>query len=44
MSCEDMVCPDLACDDDEIVSYKDDLCCPFCNDEWVVVSCTISSV
>lgn len=36
MVCEDMVCPELSCDDDELVSYKDDICCPYCNDEWVI--------
>ena len=38
MTCEDMQCPTLNCDDDEIVSYKPDKCCGFCNDNWVIVS------
>ena len=38
MSCLDMTCPELNCDGDELISYKDDECCPYCQRDWVEVT------
>ncbi|KAL5268609.1 hypothetical protein ACHWQZ_G002453 [Mnemiopsis leidyi] len=35
MICEEMSCPDLDCADDELVGYREDVCCPYCLADWV---------
>ena len=37
MTCSDMSCPELSCADDELISYRDDECCPYCLSDWVEV-------
>ena len=37
MSCVDMECPELNCEDDELVAYRDEECCPYCLSDWVEV-------
>ena len=37
MTCVDMVCPELNCEDDELVAYRDEECCPYCLSDWVEV-------
>ena len=37
MSCGDMICPELNCEEDELVSYREDVCCPYCLSDWVEV-------
>ena len=38
MECIDDTCPELNCAEGELVAEEDDKCCPFCLDDWVVVS------
>ncbi|KAL5248251.1 hypothetical protein ACHWQZ_G017435 [Mnemiopsis leidyi] len=35
MNCVEMTCPDLNCEEDELVSYREDQCCPYCQSDWV---------
>ncbi|KAL5268608.1 hypothetical protein ACHWQZ_G002453 [Mnemiopsis leidyi] len=35
MICNDIVCPELTCGADNLVAYRDDVCCPFCIADWV---------
>ena len=37
MNCVEMTCPDLNCEEDELVSYREDQCCPYCQSDWVEV-------
>ena len=38
MTCQDKDCPTLNCEIDQLKAQKDDECCPYCLDNWVVVS------
>ena len=38
MSCGEMECPQLNCEEDELVSYREEECCPYCLSDWVEVS------
>ena len=42
MSCVEMTCPELQCDGDQLVAYKDDKCCPYCHSDWVQVMVEIA--
>ena len=37
MTCADMTCPELHCGDDELISYREGVCCPYCLSDWVEV-------
>ena len=37
MNCVEMTCPELNCEEDELVSYREDQCCPYCLSNWVEV-------
>ena len=38
MSCGKMECSQLNCEEDELVSYREEQCCPYCLSDWVEVS------
>ena len=38
MKCVEMTCPELNCEGDELVSYREDQCCPYCQSDWVEVN------
>ncbi|KAL5265386.1 hypothetical protein ACHWQZ_G006189 [Mnemiopsis leidyi] len=35
MTCSEMPCPELSCADGELISFRDDECCPYCQSNWV---------
>ena len=35
MTCTSISCPEVTCEDAEILASRDDLCCPFCDSSWV---------
>lgn len=35
MSCSSLSCPALSCASDQIVASRDDMCCPYCESNWV---------
>ena len=37
MLCEEKVCPMLNCAEGEIEAFSEDVCCPYCDSDWVEV-------
>ena len=37
MTCVEMTCPELNCVEDELISYREGVCCPYCLSDWVEV-------